>query len=484
MPKKESIFTLIPERLNYSRLLLSIHKRNKWLIILRYWAIGFLTVTIIFTYFLKFFSLSHTPLWTINICILVYNVIFHKLWYHVSDWYEKYPSLNTLHFSLLQISFDYIALMFFIYYSGGIETPLYSLFILHVIIGSLLLPRATMTMMILLILTITATGAVLECRGVIPHYCIAGVLGVHLCNHHNYIMFHFIVYGIVLTTSNYFANSISMELYLRERSLVDAYNKIGDAEKSKSRYVMSVVHDLKTPISAAITYLNLLLEGTLGKLKIEQLRPIDRSKKRLGDAISTINDILQISQLKIEAGSEKIIQVNLYKVFDEIYNDMMIMLISKNLEYSFETDSKEDVFIQSNPRLMKLALANLITNAYKYTEPGGQINVEISDSKEDVVISVADSGIGIPDSEKANIFHDFYRTTISKKKGIEGSGLGMSVVLHFVNRMNGSIEVISPSRLKMSEERPGSDFRITLPKKFKENGLNSTIIDSFEIPWI
>lgn len=481
MRKKESIFALIPERLNYSQLLISIHKRNKWLIYLRYWTIGLLTLTIISTYFIKDFPLSQTPLWIIDGCIILYNLLFHRLWALLGEVYKKYPRITSLHFSLLQISFDYIALMFFVYYTGGVETPLYSLFILHVIIGSLLLPRMIMTMLIMIILFITAAGAWLELQGSITHHCVSSILGVHLANNPEYIVFHFIVYSVVLLTSNYFANSISIELYLRERSLVDAHKKIEDAEKSKSRYVMSIVHDLKTPISAAITYLNLLIEGTLGKIKTEQLRPVERSKKRLSDAISTINDILQISQLKIESGSEPIAPVNLYKVFDEIYDDMMIMFVSKNIDYSFESDTKEDIFILTNPRLIKLALANLMTNAYKYTEQGGKIQVDISDKKDNVIISVADSGIGIPDNEKESIFHDFYRTTISKRKGIEGSGLGMSVVLHFVNRMKGTIAIESPSRLKMSDERPGTDFIITLPKKFKGKELASDEYDTFNL---
>ena len=79
MRKKESIFALIPERLNYSQLLISIHKRNKWLIYLRYWTIGLLTLTIISTYFIKDFPLSQTPLWIIDGCIILYNLLFHRL---------------------------------------------------------------------------------------------------------------------------------------------------------------------------------------------------------------------------------------------------------------------------------------------------------------------------------------------------------------------------------------------------------------------
>jgi two-component system phosphate regulon sensor histidine kinase PhoR len=148
------------------------------------------------------------------------------------------------------------------------------------------------------------------------------------------------------------------------------------------------------------------------------------------------------------------------------------MFVSKGIDYSFESDTKEDIYIQSDAKLMKLALANLITNAYKYTEPGGKIEVDIHDTKDSVIISVADNGIGIPDKEKDKIFQDFYRTSISKQKGIEGSGLGMSVVLHYIKSMNGNITVESPSRLKDGDARPGTDFILTLNKKFNPYALD------------
>lgn len=481
--KKETIFTLVPESFRYEQFLTTIYRRNKWLITLRYWATLILTVFIVLTYFIKPAKINTLPLWIIDFCIILYNIGFDRLWNFLPKIFEKYPNLNSLHFSLLQITADYLALMCFIYYTGGVETPLYSIFILHVIIGSLLLPRAIVTSLIVAIVLITASGAYLECFGLIPHQGFTAILGVKLYNNIDYISFHFIVYTIILLVSNYFANSISKELYKRERSLTDAYNKIGDSEKAKSRYVMSIVHDLKTPISAAITYMNLLLNGTLGHLKQEFYRPVERSRKRLTDAISTINDILQISQLKIDERNEETVDVNLLKIFDEIYYDMMIIMVSKGIDYSFETDFKNEVFIKANPKLAKLAFANLISNACKYTEPHGKIEVDILDKKDYILITVTDSGIGIPASEKAKIFQDFYRSSVTKRKGIEGSGLGMSVVSHFINRMNGTINIESPSKLRISDDLPGTSFIINIPKKLKEKASTVSAFEHDELNW-
>lgn len=262
----------------------------------------------------------------------------------------------------------------------------------------------------------------------------------------------------------YLANSIAKELYRRERSLTTAYKQLEDAEKSKSRYVMSVVHDLKTPIAAVITYLNMLLDGTLGKLREEHERPIIRSKTRLGNAINTINDILYISQLKLETGIENISEINLVEIFDEIQAEMRVLMASKNIDCTFTYQPNNYIIIKGEAKLLKLAFSNLISNAYKYTGENGQVKVSLTESEDSVRISVADSGIGIPRNEIDKIFQDFYRSSISKQRGIEGTGLGMSIVVEIIRRYRGAVNVESPSYLKMSDEWPGTEFIIDLPK--------------------
>ena len=228
---------------------------------------------------------------------------------------------------------------------------------------------------------------------------------------------------------------------------------------------MSVVHDLKTPIAAAMTYLNMILDGSLGRVPDALERPLERSRIRLNNAISIVNDILQLTQLKL-AEKPEISRVNLTELIDEIYQEMRILFVAKKIRFSTWINSEEDVFVEAERKLLKLGLSNLISNTHKYTEKGGRVEIHISNEGEDTLIEIADSGIGIPPDEQEKIFQDFYRSSISKRKGIEGTGLGMSVVMHIIRQFNGRIRVESPSRLADGAEHPGTAFFITLPRKY------------------
>lgn len=474
---KHSIFTLVPERVQYPEFWVEIRRRNRWLIYLRYGAVLMLVLLTTGLTLLDNLSLNFRantiPLWIIAFCILLYNLIFHRMWITMAKtrkWHLKSEAeygrrrFTSMHFSLLQIVVDFIALLLFIYFSGSVETPLYIFFIFHVIIGSLLLPGAIMLLIVGLTIIITFTGALLECWGYIPHYQISGLLSVPLYNNIYYVLIYFSIVTISLFLSSYLANSIARQLYNRERMLSIAYKELEEAEKTKSRYVMSVVHDLKTPIAAASTYLNILLDGTLGNLQPQQIKPLERCKTRLSNAINIINDILHISQLKLEEKMEKPINVPICKVFSEISQEMQVLFKSKKINYSYTCEKQGELFIKADYNLIRLAFSNLVSNAYKYTEDNGIVEISVDDKQDWVSITVADNGIGIPQAEIDKIFNDFYRSSISKKLDIEGTGLGLSLVKKIVDKYGGSITVQSPSYLKTDEKRPGTQFTLIFPK--------------------
>jgi signal transduction histidine kinase len=345
------------------------------------------------------------------------------------------------------------------------ESPFYLFFIFHVILGSLILPGRIMVLIITLTLSLTFTGAMLEMYRIIPHNAVIGFLPFPLYSNNHYMLALFTSFTAMLYVSFYLANSISKELYLRERSLNKAYKQLEEAEAAKSRYVMSVVHDLKTPIAAAITYLNMILEKTFGDLPAEFLHPIERSHARLTGSLVMINDVLQFSHLKLtkDLAIEKI---DVHAMLEEIYGEMKVMFEAKKLKFSQWWSSNASGIIDAEPKMLKLALSNLVSNAYKYTPEGGRVEVHAKMIDDTLQIVIADNGIGIPEAEQKKVFNDFYRSSVSRKQGIEGTGLGMSVIQFVVQLFNGSISVESPSHLDSSPERPGTAFTILLPTQY------------------
>ncbi|MBN1447075.1 MAG: HAMP domain-containing histidine kinase [Bacteroidetes bacterium] len=453
---------LAPKWIMYDEFWHTLKRRNLWIIKLRYVAIVLLLCLIPLGMVIDSLRINAFSIGAVSFSILLYNLAFHYAHQRLP---EGYAAFNGLHFALLQMIMDFTSLIVTLYLTGGVESPFFYFFIFHVIIGSLILPRNVVTLLISLTMVIITTGAVLELQGVIPHISIESYLGTPLYLNTTYVFSKITILMIILTISNYLANSISKELYLRERSLTIAYKKLEEAETAKSRYVMSVVHDLKTPIAAATTYLNMILDGSLGRVPDALERPLERSRIRLNNAISIVNDILQLTQLKL-AEKPEISRVNLTELIDEIYQEMRILFVAKKIRFSTWINSEEDVFVEAERKLLKLGLSNLISNTHKYTEKGGRVEIHITNEEEHIVIEIADSGIGIPAEEQQKIFQDFYRSSISKRKGIEGTGLGMSVVLHIIRQFNGRIRVESPSRLSDDAEHPGTAFFITLPRKY------------------
>jgi signal transduction histidine kinase len=455
-------FVLTPRWIMFDQFWIALRTRNGWLIQLRFAAAAMLALIIPASLLLPGIRINIPAVGCLAGVILLYNLVLRSTLKHIPP--TRAP-FHGLHFALIQICLDLAVLALLVHYTGGVESPVIFFFIFHVIIGSLILPASSVSMICAGIIIIMFTGALLEAHGTIPHHAIAGLFAAPVYTNSTYIAIHFIVFSITVFVSSFLANSISKELYLRERSLTIAYRKLEEAERAKSRYVMSVVHDLKTPIAAVITYLNLILEGDFGAVHEEQERPLERSRIRLNGAITLINDILQLSHVKLAASIEAV-PVNLVTLFDEIYQEMRILFQAKHIRYSLWNNGTDDLTLEAEPRLLRLALGNLISNAHKYTEEGGAVEVHLKQVDGAVTIEVADSGIGIPETELGRIFEDFYRSSVSKKKGIEGTGLGLSIVHQIVRQLHGTIRVESPSRLQLDDTRRGTAFFITLPKAY------------------
>ncbi|MCZ7554843.1 MAG: HAMP domain-containing histidine kinase [Bacteroidia bacterium] len=453
---------LAPKWIMYDEFWRALKRRNLWLINMRYIAVAMLLSVIIFSIALSDISLDEFLITALAGGILIYNLILHRT-HHLTP--DGFAAFNGLHFALIQMCLDFLALLALIYISGGVESPFLYFFIFHVIIGSLILPMRVISVLISVTLVVAVSGAMMELHGVIPHMHAQGFIPDDHYLSETFIGVQFVFLALTLFVSNYLANSISKELYLRERALTIALRKLGDAEQAKSRYVMSVVHDLKTPIAAATTYLNMILDGSVGAVPEAMQRPLERSQARMMNAIQVVNDILQLTQLKLEE-KPVITQVNLTELIDEIYQEMRVLFIAKKIRFSTWIGAQQDLHIEAEPRLLKLALSNLISNTHKYTPAEGRVEIHIHQRDESVSIEIADSGMGIPPEEQEKIFEDFYRSTLSKKHGIEGTGLGLSVVKHILRQFNGSIRVESPSRLENGPEFPGSAFIITLPRSF------------------
>ena len=439
----------------------AIKRRNNWFIKLRYGAVLMLVAFLLSAELIlhaAYTDLQVKVFIILVLAILVYNISFQK----ISKKLKCIPGkFNPLHLSLVQMLFDLYVLTLLVYYTGSIESPLFMLFVFHMIIGSLILPGKIIYSLASLVIVVFFSLTFGEYFNILTHYNVKGFLQVPIYNNLHFLLAYDVVFAFVIIFSVVLANHIAVQLYKMEQELVESINKLNEAEIEKQKYVMGVVHEIKTPLSALHSYLDLILQKYLGPLGEKVEEKLLRVRARSDEALQLTDDVLKISKLRLldEIGNE---EIDLNELLLSIHQQQKIIIQSKNISFTLNDYRINKRKIKGDPLLLEIAFSNLINNAVKYVKENGIIEVKLNSDNGSIFISISDNGIGIPHKDLKNIFRDFYRASNIKQKSYEGTGLGLSFVKQIIERHSGEIKVESPSGLG-DENNPGTSFVVTIP---------------------
>lgn len=226
------------------------------------------------------------------------------------------------------------------------------------------------------------------------------------------------------------------------------------AENMRKDFVANVSHELKTPLTSISGFAETLkLNENIDKeTRNRFLTIIDGEANRLR---RLIEDILTLSFIENDKKEEKE-AINLYSVYRRVEDMLMISARTKNI--SLNCDADETIKIAANADYVKQIILNLVDNAIKYTPENGDVNVKIFADKDDAVIKVSDTGMGIPKEDQARIFERFYRVDKARSREIGGTGLGLAITKHIAMNLGGTISV-------ESELEKGSTFTVRIPMK-------------------
>lgn len=453
-----------PNTIDFEQLWSLISSRNRWFIQLRFIIVAGFAIFVIFSQYFFGINFTDEQLWAyalIAVSLFVLNIVFS---YMDNSGFVKNSEygFNQLHFAFNQIIIDLLAIALISYYSGGIESPFYMFFVFHMIIGSLILPGYIVYIICGIIVAYLGTFSFLEYYGIVAHHSFGDLLQAPLYNNYRYILIIITSFGIMMIVSVYLANTVARSHYQRSQQLRLALNRLRDAEKIKMKYTMGIVHEIKSPLVGAQSNLDLILNGFTGEINTEATEKIKRARIRTDEAVAIINDILKISKLKLLDTLTKE-EVDLVELFNDTVSKKESQILKMNVNVKILDTRKDKKKINLDRPLFELVVSNLVGNAVKYNSPGGEVMIYLRNiDNNEVEIVVADDGMGIPDEDKAKMFHDFYRANNVRKKGIEGTGLGLSVVKEIVEQHDGEITFNSPSRIT-KEGRKGTEFIITLP---------------------
>ncbi|MBN6187714.1 GAF domain-containing sensor histidine kinase [Aneurinibacillus sp. BA2021] len=236
-----------------------------------------------------------------------------------------------------------------------------------------------------------------------------------------------------------------------------------EAANLKSNILSTMSHELRTPLNSIIGYSDIVVTVLEGSIPDKQLTNIKRIKESGKHLLGVINDILDLS--KMEAGRMSAVSepVQLRALLQFCIHNAESLRAAKPIDLMIT--GEQDIWIQSDEQKLKQIIMNLVSNAIKFTEEGSVI-IHVERQENDVVITVEDTGIGIPPEHCETIFQPFQQIDGSLARRYKGTGLGLSIVARLVSLLGGTIRVESQAGC-------GSRFIVHLCNVFYEQQKKS-----------
>jgi two-component system phosphate regulon sensor histidine kinase PhoR len=227
-------------------------------------------------------------------------------------------------------------------------------------------------------------------------------------------------------------------------------------ERMKADFIAKVTHELKSPVATINQLLMTLQEGVAGDLEEKQSQMIGRAREWGEGLLDLISDLLNISKIESGLSIQKKVPLDLKKEIDEVIELLAPQAEKKKITIDMAIDTIPQLVADRDG--MREVFTNLISNAIKYTDDGGEVTIKSETGGDYLKISVSDSGIGISEQDLPFIFDRFFRVKNPKTRQIMGTGLGLPIVKEIIDAHFGSIEV-------QSEEGKGSTFTVLLPRR-------------------
>lgn len=280
-------------------------------------------------------------------------------------------------------------------------------------------------------------------------------------------------YYYVRGDGNFFPVAITVTPVLLDGKIIGAVDIFRDVSKekeidqAKTEFVSLAAHQLKIPPTAIKVLTETLLGGKLGSLTQKQneyLANIRSSNQRM---IDMINALLKVSRIEMGAFTIETSEQDICITIESIIDELKVLIDKKRLKVKTNYPEKRKLISIDEP-LYRMVVHNLVTNAIKYTEEGGEINIECKEinagetiggaslDENSFVVTVADTGYGIPAEQQSKMFTKFFRADNAREKHTDGTGLGLYIVKSILEHSGGRIWFTS-------KENEGSTFYVAIP---------------------
>ena len=226
-------------------------------------------------------------------------------------------------------------------------------------------------------------------------------------------------------------------------------------ENYRREFIGNVSHELKTPIFNIQGYVQTLIDGGINDEEIN-LKYLKRANKSVDRMINIVEDLEVISRLETEQSELDISAFNIIDLVKEVFDQLEMRANEMSIKLEVNNESSSN-FVMGDRDKIQQVFTNLISNSIKYGKKGGKTRVRFFDMEKNILIEVADNGIGIDEDKLGRLFERFYRVDKNRSREIGGTGLGLAIVKHILEGHNQQINVRSTKGV-------GSTFSFILEK--------------------
>jgi len=242
----------------------------------------------------------------------------------------------------------------------------------------------------------------------------------------------------------------------RQQAALAAENRhLREVNRRQTEAVAQAAHELGTPLTGIIVSLELALEGNASPLAGRQRELLDLARRHAGRLADLTEGLLDLARLGAVRAELKRGALDLARLIEDVGRLLRPQLEAKGQRLTLERDQRLPAVSGDAARVAQI-LTNLLSNAHKYTPPGGRITVRVRGEAGRVRVEVGDTGIGISPADQARLFTPFFRARHPTVQAVGGTGLGLAITRALVERHGGTITV-------RSVPGQGSTFSFTLP---------------------
>ena len=234
------------------------------------------------------------------------------------------------------------------------------------------------------------------------------------------------------------------------KGVEDLGRSLAGQEKLRRRLMVDVAHELRTPLTVVSTQIEAIADGILEPTP-ERLNLCMNEMKRLEGLIENVETLTRLEGESLEIHVENINMKNFLEIVIETFRPVF-----EKSEIKFSSSLEDNLFAEIDQNKFRHVIDNLLSNALRYTNSNGEVNIKAFKQNDKVIIEVSDTGIGISEKDLPNIFERFYRADESRTRVTGGSGVGLAIVKATVEAHGGKITA-------QSVKGKGSTFKISLP---------------------